>query len=180
MHILACLDLHAGRPRQPLRTSFLMAAGPIAWWWSHIRAVRVPGPIYLTSMICTLFCLCVAIYGRGHGHETWNRLLKLLILSITSMIRFVVFVFQFVMSSCSVQVFCVPWWWVGEEEHVERDSIDLVASSTTVDLDKPCVTCVVLVLCYHLHLCWFLGFALDLLAPRFLDAATALDSSAHP
>ena len=36
------LDLHVGRPCQPLRASSLMAAGPIAWQWSYIRAVQVP------------------------------------------------------------------------------------------------------------------------------------------
>ena len=40
--ILACLDLHVDRSRQPLRTSFLVAARPIDWRWSHIRAVRIP------------------------------------------------------------------------------------------------------------------------------------------
>jgi hypothetical protein len=37
MLVLVCLDLHVGRPRQPL-----MADGPIARWWSCIRVVRVP------------------------------------------------------------------------------------------------------------------------------------------
>jgi len=42
MPALVCLDLHVGRPCQPLWDSSLTVARSIAWWWSYIRAVQVP------------------------------------------------------------------------------------------------------------------------------------------
>ena len=40
--VLVCLDLHVGRPCQPLQASSLMASWLIAWRWSYIQAVQVP------------------------------------------------------------------------------------------------------------------------------------------
>jgi hypothetical protein len=65
MPILACLDLHVGRPCQPLRAFFLAAVGPIAQWWSHIRVVWVPLAHISDTMITHVMMELIA-------YETWH------------------------------------------------------------------------------------------------------------
>ena len=73
MPALVCLDLHVGQSRQPLRASSLTAAGPIAWWWSYIRAVQVPlahisdtYPICLVALLLIPFLTLSLSWARLH------------------------------------------------------------------------------------------------------------------